>query len=254
MRLFACSLAQTKGNDMASEGSRWHYRGVLTGLIAAAVALFAHLGYLYLSDVSQFPINTVKISASFQRISRQQLEAVLSTYQQYSFFSLPAQRLQLALQSLDWADTASVNRIWPDVLNIKLVEKEPVAKWNQSLITADGRLFSVGAADEGFEFSELTGPDSQKNDVLQIYQKLSKLLSSYGLNVALLKLHDNQSWDLSLTNGIDLHLGKQDLEKRVERFCKAYQATLASKLDQLASVDLRYERGMAVLWRQQTGR
>ena len=239
---------------MATEGSRWHYRGLLTALIAAAFALFAHLGYLYISDASQFPINTVKISASFQRISRQQLETVLSNYQQYSFFSLPARRLQQALQSLDWADTVSVNRIWPDLLSIKVVEKEPVAKWNQSLITADGRLFSAGVADEGFGLSELSGPDNQKNDVLQIYQKLSKLLSSFGLNVALLKLHDNQSWDLSLTNGIDLHLGKQDLEKRVERFCKAYQETLATKLEQLASVDLRYERGMAVQWRQQTGR
>lgn len=239
---------------MVSEESRWHYRSLLAGLIALAFALFAHLGYLYLSDPSQFPINTVKISASFQRISRQQLESVLSTYQQYGFFSLPISRLQAALQSLDWADTVTVARVWPDLLNIKVVEKEPVAKWNNALITSDGRLFSAGALDEDIRLSELAGPDSQKNDVLQIYKKLSKLLSLYSLNVASLTLHDNQSWDLSLTNGIDLHLGKQDLERRVERFCKAYQATLATKLEQLVSVDLRYERGMAVKWRQQTGR
>ena len=240
---------------MASEeGSRWHYRGLLAGLITLAIALCLHLGYLYLSDAGQFPINTVKVSASFQRISRQQLETVLANYQQYGFFSLPMGRLQETLQLLDWADTVTVSRVWPDVLNIKLIEKEPVAKWNQALITADGRLFNAGADAEGAVLAKLMGPDNQKNDVLQIYQKLSKLLSYFGLNVASLTLHDNQSWDLTLTNGIDLHLGKQDLEKRVERFCKAYQATLASKLEQLASVDLRYERGMAVQWRQQTGR
>jgi cell division protein FtsQ len=239
---------------MVSDISRWRYRGLLTLWIALAFGLFARLGYLYLADMSHYPINTVKISANFQRISRQQLEAVLSNYQQYSFFSLPASRLRKDLESLDWADEVTVRRIWPDVLNIKLVEKQPVARWNQSLITIDGRLFNIGQSDEAFGLAKLTGPDSQKNDVLQIYQKLSKLLSSAGLSVALLQLHENQSWDLSLTNGIDLHLGKQDLEKRLQRFCKAYQATLATKLEQLVSVDLRYERGMAVQWRQQTGR
>lgn len=239
---------------MASEGNRWHFKGLLTTLIVIALALFGHLGYLYLSDVTQFPINTVKISANFHRISRQQLESVLSAYQQYSFFTLPMHRLQRALQALDWADTVSVDRIWPDVLNIKLVEKEPIAKWKSSLITADGRLFKAGEAEDGGGLAVLTGPELQKKDILQIYEKLSKLLSSYRLNVASLELHDNQSWELSLTNGIGLHLGKQDLEKRIERFCKAYQTALAPKTEQLASVDLRYERGMAVQWRQQTGR
>lgn len=240
---------------MVLDVERWRYRVFLTLLIAVAFALSARLVYLYLSDTVRFPLSTVKIAASFKHITRLQLETILSTYQHDGFFTLPVRRLQRDLVSLDWVKEVNVERIWPDILSIKLVEQEPVAKWNKLLwMTSDGRLFNMDQADETSGLPELMGPVGQENDVLQIYQKLSKLLSSFGLNVALLQLHENQSWDLSLTNGVFLHLGKQDLEKRLGRFCKVYHAIFAEKLAQLASVDLRYERGMAVKWRQQTGK
>ena len=65
-----------------------------------------------------------------------------------------------------------------------------------------------------------------------------------------MKLRDNQAWELTLRNGVELHLGKRDLEKRLLRFCKAYPAVFAEKLNLLSSVDLRYARGMAVQWKQ----
>ena len=83
---------------------------------------------------------------------------------------------------------------------------------------------------------------------------MSKLLTSYGLTAASLKLRESQAWELSLTNGIMLRLGKRDLELRLQRFCRAYPVVFADKPDQLSSVDLRYARGMAVQWKQQSGR
>ncbi len=240
--------------SMVSVAGGWRYKSFLTFLIAVAFVLCAHLGYLYLSTPRHFPINTVKIAASFQRITRQQIATTISTYQSYGFFSLPIRKLRNELQALDWAEKVTVERIWPDILSIKLVEKEPIALWNDALITPDGLVFNIGTADNALRLPQLRGPESQRTDVLQIYQKLSKLLLTVGLNVALLKLHENQSWDLALTGGVQLHLGKQDLEKRLERFCKVYRTLFAPKMEQLASVDLRYERGMAVQWREQTGR
>lgn len=235
---------------MDEEFSRWRYRSFLALLIISALALCLRLAYLYVSDANRFPVNIVKIAANFNRIPRQRLEGVLSNYQNHSYFSLPEKQLQKELLSLDWADEVRVSRIWPDTLSIKLIEKEPVATWNQSLITIDGRLFNAESDRKNFNLPALKGPESQKNDVLQIYKKLSKLLETFELHVAVLQLHDNQSLDLSLTNGVQLRLGKRDIEKRLEQFCKTYHAIFAAKYEQLANVDLRYEHGMAVQWRQ----
>jgi len=239
---------------MVADRGTLRFTGYLTFLILCALLLTARLVYLFLADAQRFPINTVKISASYQHITRKQLEGVLSHYLDASFFTLPVKRLHADLVTLDWAQQIDIERIWPDTLKITLVEKLPIARWNDALMTANGDLFNIGHEQTDSSLPRLSGPAHQQTDVLQIYQKLSKLLSIYGLHAASLQLRDNQAWELSLVNGVQLRLGKRDLEQRLQRFCKAYPAIFADKQEQLSSVDLRYARGMAVQWKQQTGR
>ena len=233
---------------MGAETGRLRYTSLLTFLIVCALFLTARLAYLFLADASRFPINTVKIAANYQHITRKQLESVLSNYLNASFFSLSVHRLQDDLLALDWSDRVYIERIWPNTLKITLVEKAPVAIWNHSLMTSDGEVFNADVEQEA-GLPKLSGPLQQQTDVLQIYQKLSKLLSVYGLHAAALQLRDNQAWELLLTNGIQLRLGKRELEKRLQRFCSAYSVVFADKPEQLSSVDLRYARGMAVQWK-----
>ena len=182
------------------------------------------------------------------------MENILSKYLMNSFFTFPVNALQEELKAIGWVDIASVERIWPDTLKIKLVEKQPAAIWNNALMTKDGRLFNEGVIPDDLNIPRLKGPIPQQVEVLQVYKKLSKILSLYGINAAGLHLRENQSWVLLLGNGIKIYLGKKELEARLLRFCKAYPAVFAEKIGQLASVDLRYPRGMAVQWKQQTER
>ena len=134
-----------------------------------------------------------------------------------------------------------------------LVEKKPVIVWNNTYIASDGSLFEASRVSEGvFDGPYLYGPEAQQQEVLQTYTKLSKLLVKYGLTTATLRLRDNQAWELMLTNGVRLRLGKRDLEQRLRRFCRAYPAVFGDKPELLSRVDLRYARGMAVQWKQQT--
>lgn len=235
---------------MAAGTGRLRYASLLALLIVCALLLTARIIYLYLADSQRFPISTVKVVANYQHITRKQLESVLSHYLNSSFFSLPVRRLRTDLLALDWTDKVSIERIWPGTLKITLVEKLPVAIWNDSLMTATGNLFNSGKDQAEMNLPMLSGPPQQQMDVLQIYQKLSKLLATYGLQAASLKLRDNQAWELSLNNGVRLRLGKRDLENRVLRFCKAYPVVFAEKSEQLKSVDLRYAHGMAVKWKE----
>lgn len=234
---------------MVAETERSRSSGFLLLLILCALLLTVRLVYLYLSDAQRFPISRVKISATYQHITRKQIEDVLSGYMNQSFFSVSIRHLKADLLLLDWSDKVNITRIWPDTLQITMVEKIPVAIWNDVLMTEQGALFKVGKEQVDWSLPKLSGPEQQQLDVLQIYQKLSKLLSVYGLHAASLQLRDNQAWELSLTNGVQLRLGKRDLDERVLRFCRAYPAVFADKPEQLSSVDLRYARGMAVQWK-----
>lgn len=242
----------SRNKEVDSTGLR--YVSLLSLLIVSALLLAGRLGYLYLADADRFPITTIKVAASYDHVSHKELEAVLAKHLTASFFSLPVNKLQNELNAINWIDSAYVERVWPDTLKIKLVEKNPVAVWGNALMTEDGKLFNEDAVPSDLKIPQLKGPQGQQLDVLQVYEKLSKILSSYGLNASGLNLRDNQAWVLILGNGIKIYLGKKELETRLLRFCKAYPAVFAEKADQLASVDLRYPRGMAVQWKQQTGR
>ncbi|WP_133130395.1 cell division protein FtsQ/DivIB [Legionella yabuuchiae] len=239
---------------MESSKARLRYSSHLTLLIIFALLLSLRLLYLFIADPSRFPINTIQISATYQHISRTQLEKILSNYMGSSYFTLPTGELLHQLRALDWTEQVEIDRVWPDTMKITLIEKKPVAIWNNQLITAKGEFLGNDVALYSSSLPRLNGPENQQLDVLQNYQKLSKLLAINGLSASSLQLRENQAWDLTLTNGIKLRLGKRDLEPRLERFCRAYPAVFADKQEQLSSVDLRYARGMAVQWKQQTGR
>ena len=229
---------------------RWSYLGILFLLIISALILTARVSYLYLADAQRFPINTVKITASYHRISRQQLEGILGdTLSGNSFFTLPVQKLRSALKSLPWTKSIYVERVWPDTLKINLVENNPIATWNDAMLLEDGKVFNSDSENVEPMLPHLRGPRNQQQEVLQVYQKLSKILSMNDFYITTLEKRDNQAWEVTLANGVQLHLGKQDIDLKVERFCKAYPAVFSGKLDRLVSVDLRYPRGMAVQWR-----
>lgn len=232
---------------------RQRYASFLIVLIICALLLLMRVMYLFLADSQRFPINTVKITASYEHISREKLARLLTSYLQESFIMLSVGRLKADLMQLGWASSVAIERIWPDTLAITLVEKRPVAIWNQSFMTIDGQVFTIDKTLQDDSLSHLEGPEQQKMEVLQIYQKLSKLLTNVGLRIATLQLRDNQAWELLLTNGIQLRLGKRDIQTRLLKFCKAYPTVFLEKAGQLAIVDLRYARGMAVQWVQQTG-
>ncbi|WP_131782670.1 cell division protein FtsQ/DivIB [Legionella gresilensis] len=239
---------------MGAYKGQLRYVSLLTFLILCALCLMARLIYLFLADPQRFPINTVKIAAAYNHISHKQLESTLEKFSDASFFSLPVGPLHTALSSLAWVKSVQIERVWPDTLKIKLIEKKPIAVWNNMMMTAEGEIFDGGSEIIGTSLPQLKGPKNQHQQVLQVYKKMSKILNNYELNATVLEWRNNGAWELTLSNGIQLRLGKRDLETRINRFCKAYPAVfagvLSDKPEQMASVDLRYPRGMAVQWRK----
>jgi cell division protein FtsQ len=228
--------------------------GRLIVLVACALFLSLRLLHSFLADAERFPINTVKVSASYQHLSHEALQQVLAKYTNLSFFTIPLSKLQNELNQMPWIDSARLKRTWPDTLTIKITEKKPVAFWGKNnLMTVDGSLFKQDVLPQNLNIPHLSGPNEQKLEVLQVYEKLSKILARYDLKADKLKLSADQAWILFLPNDIKIFLGKKELATRLERFCRAYPAVFAQKRDQLASVDLRYSRGMAVQWKQQLG-
>ena len=79
---------------------------------------------------------------------------------------------------------------------------------------------------------------------------MSKLLKTQDLFISEIHLRENQAWDITLSNGVILRLGKQDIEQRLSRFVHVYPKLFAARFDRISSIDLRYSSGIAVNWKK----
>ena len=116
-------------NNQADAKSGINASWLLLFLLLSALLLAGRLGYLYLADAARFPITTIKVAASYEHVTHKQLEEVLAQNINASFFLVPVLRLQQQLNAIDWVESAYVERVWPDTIKIKLVEKKPIAIW-----------------------------------------------------------------------------------------------------------------------------
>ena len=236
---------------MGGATEKRQYPYVLGLLILGAIVLIGKLVYLCLDDTHRFPIKKIKIVSTAKSMQRSVLEEVISKHVvAHSFFTLHVEELRADLRSLPWVKAVNIQRNWPSSLRISLIEKTPIVYWNDKILTEEGELVDITTVNNNIPLPKLYGPGGEQSKVLQIYRKISKILMLCNVQIAGLKKSNNQSWEVLLTNGVQLYLGKHAIITRITRFCKAYPAVFADKITQLVSVDLRYPRGMAVRWRK----
>ena len=75
------------------------------------------------------------------------------------------------------------------------------------------------------------------------------MLAPLGLNVTRLQLSERRAWRMTLNDGLELRLGRDGVERRLQRFVEVYPGVLKQQLARIAAVDLRYTNGFAVQWK-----
>lgn len=226
--------------------SKFKYTLTVIFLIVLTILLSARVLYIYLDSHDRFPINKIKIIASYKHITRSQLESVLSRYQEKSFYTFPANKLYKELMAIPWIKEVDIARIRPDIVRIVLTEKKAMAIWNNEIVTTYGDLIQDKAAVAQWgNLPHLIGSESSLEEILAIYKQLNAELGKYGFKIDTVEQRPNHSFEITLTNGILLKTGKHDTLLRVRRFCKAYPI-ISESHHQITAVDLRYPRGMAI--------
>lgn len=196
-----------------------------------------------------FPIKAVKVYG-IQHANQKMIQQKLIPYVNKSFFSIDVDTIKDCLLQSPWISKASVQRIWPDQIVISVVEKIPVARWNEtSLICSNGELFSPEQITFPPGLAELVGPSGQQLALLQYYKKLNSLFIPLHLKISRLELASFHSFLLTFSNGMKLSVGNKDILTRLSHFVKVYPKILNQKNDEIEYIDLRYSNGLAVKWR-----
>jgi cell division protein FtsQ len=119
-----------------------------------------------------------------------------------------------------------------------------LARWNNAaLVNRQGEVF-VARSEQALP--AFTGQDGTADEVTQHYTQFSQQLAALGLQVTQLALSPRHAWQLRLSNGMVLELGREDMQQRLATFVEVYPHSLAAMQSKVKYVDLRYRNGFAV--------
>jgi cell division protein FtsQ len=217
----------------------------VVGVIAAVVVT-----YEFSAAMLDRPIRSIEVNGPFQRVTALQIEEAISDDLNYGFLSADLSGIQQKVVALPWIDRANVARRWPSKIVISVTEQVPAACWGErGLLNTRGELFVTNATHVPAELPKLSGPPDQANAVARSYLEIRDQLIPLGLDVRELRVDDRGAWELTLLNGIDIRLGRRDVEERTRLFLDVVANIVSSKEAEIEFVDMRYSNGFSIGWK-----
>jgi cell division protein FtsQ len=191
-----------------------------------------------------FPLQSVRLNDIPQRVEAEKVLQVARNEVQGNFFTVDIERLRKSMEKLPWVRTVSIRREFPNSLAVQLEEHRVLARWNNAeLVNQQGEVFRAVSEQvlPGF-----IGQDGTASEVTQQYTQFSQQLAALDLHVTRIALSPRHAWQLRLSNGMVLELGREDMQQRLARFVEVYPYSLVAMQDRVKYVDLRYRNGFAV--------
>jgi cell division protein FtsQ len=196
-----------------------------------------------------WPLRTLRVQGELQRVDRARLQAAVLPHARPGFFAVDLRAVQRAVDALPWVEHAEVRKHWPDVLEVRVVEHRPFARWGDNRVLSEhGRLFPAGSLRLPSGLPLLDGPEARVPDVVALYNQARGQLANAGgvLGVA---LDRRGSWSIAMRDGTRLVLGRNDPGARLARFAPMLpQLAAQNPQRRLVRADLRYTNGFALIW------
>lgn len=223
---------------------------ILAWLLAVAVVVMPVVAVLNgWVGAGHWPLSRLQVSGQFARVQPEQLRAVVLPYASRGFFAVDLEQAQSAVGKLPWVESAQVSKRWPDVLEVKVVEHRPFARWGSDrMLSEHGDLFPIPKELTAIRLPQLGGPDTKTTEVVALYNEAQALFAPTGVAVEQLVMDARGSWSLRLSNGVQVVIGRDDARARLGRFVRLMPQLLARQPQPLQRADLRYANGFALSW------
>lgn len=167
-------------------------------------------------------------------------------------------KVKFMIEGIKWVNKVRIKRIlWPSSIDIEITEERPIARWKDgSLIDIKGNTLNI-VTDEIFPIFEaddnIVDIEFVKKDMAKMFNNINNILANNNIYIRKLKLSNIFSWDILLDNGVLIKLGRENNSKNIlnkfKKFIKAWNASLKDEVDKLEYIDMRYDDGLSVFYK-----
>jgi cell division protein FtsQ len=225
--------------------SAWLNRVII--LVGGGVVLAAALqAYITLQAI---PVQHITVTGELEHTQTEAVQEMVQPALVGGFLNADLQHIRQQLEDLPWIYQATVQRKWPNALEINVIEQLPIARWGEDgFLNHEGEVFHSDSRRDLQSLPLLQGPDGAAKPLMAAYQRIVEILAPLHLAVAQLAVDDRGQVEVVLEGGMQLLLGGEDFLERMHRFVALYRAELAAHGADVERVDLRYESGVAVAY------
>lgn len=210
-----------------------------------------------------FAVTGIEVVGELGHNSASTIRASVASKLAGNFFTLDLAAARQVFESVPWVRAATVKRVWPNRLQVRLVEYRPQALWADSgsadeaanrMVDSFGDVFEADAANAANAgdktLPSLRGPDGSSRQMLAMLTVLRPLFASMNTRIETLELSGRGSWRVELDSGAQIELGRGSDDEVAAR-TRLFVATLPevrSRYQQhpLIYADLRHRDGYAL--------
>ena len=227
-------------------------------LIGLAALLFAYAGLQLLLRSPLFPLKEAVVRGDLKHANRDEIASAMDGVGG-NFFAADLAAVRERLEQVAWVRSVDLHRVWPDRIEVKLVEHVAFARWGGGgLVNTFGEPFSASLdAASAATLPLFAGPAGSEGEIAKRFRSFAGLLAPLGVLPDRVVLTPRYAWQLRLGGAQDgvlnLELGRdgaEAVEQRLARFVGAYPESLGRLPRRAAAdhafIDLRYPNGFAL--------
>ena len=258
MRLILAMFKKNSKRDARRPQSRFRRNATRAGLVATVSGLsvagnwyLAETGWVQAraNDVRDWAIETTGdaglrvadvVVSGRNRADAKEILAALDLERGSPILGVDIDEARARIESMGWVQTAEIARRLPDVIYVRVTEREPLALWQHNnrtvLIDRDGHTIQQSDLDSFAGFPLVVGEGApavagELIDLLRAYPAVAKATE------AAVRVSDRR-WNLRLHSGIDVRLPEEKLAVALERL-EEYQREHDLFDRDVVAVDLR---------------
>lgn len=223
-----------------------------TTLLIAFIGVLGFSSVYSIVKMNQFlsrPIERIVINGDFEYTKAENVETLIRGAADQSFVKEHLASIRKTLVASPWIENASLTRRWPNTLEVFVEEQKPIARWgDRGFVNFRGELVKTRELKKIQHLPLLFGKELDAAKVMYQYKTLTLLLLNNGLAIDSLNKNTLGVWQLQLSNGWELILGRNSLAEKVRLVSYVLDQKILLVNDAIKTIDMRYENGFAIGW------
>ena len=204
--------------------------------------LIVILTFTYKSGIVSFPIEEINIISSDKKYNEKKLNKYIDSIYGNDLLLINIDMIQKNITSDEWISDVEVIKFFPSKLSIRIIQHEPLAVYNNQIMSKSGILISSSR-----NLGNLpVVVDKQRRPTAAYDILLSTLVSLEKIDLVVKKIEIYHSLIKIYTTSIVLISDKTNFKKNMQRLVPSFSDLNNIYGKKITSIDMRYSNGFAI--------